>query len=140
MSIHPHQPPKRSTWDVFKQAVARALRRRCPQCGEGGLFRSRFRLAERCTECDLVYRREQGAMTGSMYLSAAVTELFAAAVVAAIWLGTDWDAAVSIAVGLPLVLAFCFAFLPVSNALWTAVEFATDVANREPWVRESDSA
>jgi hypothetical protein len=73
-------------------------------------------------------------MTGSMYLSAAVTELFAALLVGGIWIATDWGAALSIAVGLPLVLAFTYAFLPVSRALWVAVEYATDVSNREPWV------
>ena len=74
-------------------------------------------------------------MTGSMYLSAAVTQVFAAGVIALLYLATDWGAVLSIAVGLPIVLAFCYAFLPASRALWTAIEYATDVANREPWVR-----
>ena len=74
-------------------------------------------------------------MTGSMYLSAVVTEVFAALVIAALWLGTDWSTAVSLCVGVPLVGAFAFWFLPRSRALWCAVEYATDVGNDEPWTR-----
>lgn len=120
---------------ALRAGTLRALRGRCPQCGSGALFARRFRLRESCSDCGLLYRREQGAMTGSMYLSAAVTQIFAAGLIALIYLGTDWGAALSIAVGLPVVLLFCYAFLPVSRALWTAIEYATDVGNREPWVR-----
>lgn len=74
-------------------------------------------------------------MTGQMYLSAAVTELFAALLIAAIWLGTDWGPGRSIAVSVPLAAAFAYAFLPVATALWAAIEYLTDVANGEPWTR-----
>ena len=122
----------RGFWRV---CFARALRLRCPQCGVGRLFERGLRLHHRCSECGLVYRREQGAMTGSMYLSAAVTELFAAFVVAVVWLATDWGVVLSIAVGLPVVAAFCYAFQPFSMGLWVAVEYLTDVGNKEEWAR-----
>jgi uncharacterized protein (DUF983 family) len=124
-----------TTAAVRTAALRRALRLRCPQCGEGRLFRRFDRLAERCTACGLVYRREQGAQTGSMYLSAAVTQCFAALVIAAIWILSDWSPVVSTAVALPVVLAFCVGFLPFSQALWVAVEYATDWVNRETWAR-----
>jgi uncharacterized protein (DUF983 family) len=106
----------------------------------GRLFERGLRLHASCAECGLVFRREQGAMTGSMYLSAAVTELFAVVVIAAVWFATDWLAtgwglALSLAFGLPLVGAFCYAFQPYSMGLWVAVEYLTDVGNREAWVR-----
>lgn len=72
-------------------------------------------------------------MTGSMYLSAIVTELFAALLVIGIFFGTDLDPLPSIAVALPLLLGFAYGWLPRSIALWTAIEYATDVANGEPW-------
>ena len=128
-------PPGRPPW---LRSLARALRRLCPRCGEGPLFRSYGRLHERCERCGLVYRREQGAQTGSMYLSAAVTQVFAALVIALVWLGTDWGPGLSIAVSLPIVALFCFAFFPYSQALWVAVEYVTDVINAEPWVAEGE--
>ena len=118
-----------------RTCTARALRRRCPQCGRGALFRRHARLHERCPTCGLVYRRESGSMTGSMYLSAAVTEIFAAALVLLLWFATDWSTGVALAVGVPLVLSVSFLFLPYSMALWVAVEYLTDVHNREPWAR-----
>lgn len=115
-------------------ALRRVLGRRCPQCGGGPLFRAYARLLESCPVCGLVYRREHGAQTGSMYLSAAVTQLFAALVIALVWTLTDWSAGVSIAASLPLVGAFCAFFLPYSQAIWVAVEYVTDAVNREEWV------
>ena len=120
---------------LWRTCFTRALRRRCPQCGAGALFATRFRLRAECAECGLVYRRDQGVMTGSMCRSAAGREVFAVLVIAAVWLGTDWGPWVSIAVGVPLVAAFCYAFQPYSMALWVAVEYLTDVGNREPWAR-----
>ena len=113
----------------------RAWRGRCPRCGSGGLFAQRFRLQPSCGSCGLVYRREQGAMTGQMYLSAAVGQVLAALLFLGVWLGTDWGAALALAVTLPLMLGFSYWFLPRSMALWVAVEYLTDRGNREPWAR-----
>jgi len=124
----------------FRTFVARAWRRRCPRCGTGALFRSRFRLARSCGECGLVYRREQGALTGQMYLGAAVSQVFTALWIVAVFLVTDWTPLVSILVSLPVVVAFCYWFLPRSMALWVAVEFMTDLANRETWATGAEPA
>jgi hypothetical protein len=40
-------------------ALGRGLRRRCPHCGKGSLFRGREHLS-RCDVCGLVYERNQG--------------------------------------------------------------------------------
>jgi len=115
--------------------LRRVLARRCPQCGKGELFRRYARLAESCSVCALVFRREQGAQTGSMYMTAAVTQVFAALLIGLAWIFTDWSVPVFLAVSLPLALVFCFAFLPVSQALWCGIEYVTDVANGEDWAR-----
>lgn len=114
--------------------LARAWRGLCPQCGAGRLFASYARLQERCSACGLIYRREQGAMTGSMYLSAIVTEIFAALIVLAIFFGTSWSVRTSLLVSVPLVLAFALFWLPRAMALWVAIEYATDLGNRESWI------
>ncbi len=113
----------------------RVLRRRCPQCERGPLFRSYARLHPSCSECGLVYRREQGAQTGSMYLTAAVNQVFAALVIGCIWIFFDWSVVRSLVVGVPLVALFSVLFLPLSMALWVGVEYATDVGNREDWTQ-----
>ncbi len=113
--------------------VRRAFAQRCPQCGQGPLFASFARLHARCSECGLLYRREAGAQTGAMYLTATVTELFAAALALSLFFLTDLGTTQAIALGVVIVLVFSYAVLPRAMALWTAVEYATDVSNREPW-------
>jgi|JI7StandDraft_1071085.scaffolds.fasta_scaffold432881_2 uncharacterized protein (DUF983 family) len=117
------------------RCLRRVLRHHCPQCGLGALFDRWAHLRERCNHCGLIYRREDGAELGSMYLSATVSQLFAAAVFLLLWLFTDWTPWVGFAVGAPVVLVFCYGFLPLSMALWTAVEYLTDVASGEWWAK-----
>jgi uncharacterized protein (DUF983 family) len=40
--------------------LGRGLRRRCPNCGRGPLFRGWLAMYERCPECRLVYLRNHG--------------------------------------------------------------------------------
>ena len=113
--------------------LCRGLWRRCPQCGEGRLFSGFARLSESCAECGLVFRREPGAQTGSMYLCAAVTEVFAAGVAVGLFLLTDLSVPAGLTLGVPLVLAFSYTFLPQAMSLWTAVEYTIDLSNGESW-------
>lgn len=115
--------------------LRRAWRRRCPQCGVGSLFRRYARLETQCPECGLLFRRESGSQTGSMYLCAAVTEVFAALIALTLFFATSWSTATALSVGGVLVVAFSYVFLPLSMATWVAVEYATDVSNGEPWAR-----
>lgn len=126
--------PRYSVAAVRRNALVRALRRRCPQCGHGGLYRGYARLAETCASCGLVFRREHGAQTGSMYLTAVVTEVVAAAMVGLAWVFTDWETPTFLAVSVPAILVFGAWFLPLSQALWVAIEYSTDAANGESWV------
>ncbi|MEO0475344.1 MAG: DUF983 domain-containing protein [Planctomycetota bacterium] len=122
----------------WKTYLLRTLRGRCPRCGEGALFVRRFRLHVSCPECGLVYRREQGGMTGQMYLSAVVTQLFSVALILTIFFGTDWSTSTSILVGIVALLAFSYLVLPFTTGAWIAIEFLTDIGNREPWLFESE--
>jgi uncharacterized protein (DUF983 family) len=121
----------RLRWSFFRRVV----RGRCPQCGTGELFLRWARLRERCPDCGLVYRREQGGMIGSMYLAAIATEIVAAGICLVLFFTTHWSLAVMITVGLALHFAFAAWFLPRSMALWVAVEYATDVSNGEWWAK-----
>ena len=44
----------------IRQVLLRGLRRRCPRCGEGPLFRRWIDAYERCSACGLQYQRNQG--------------------------------------------------------------------------------
>ena len=68
-----------------------------------------------------------------MYLTAAVSEVFAAALIFLFWWAFDWTPLVFVLVTAPLVLGFCAFFLRVAQALWVGVENATDLQSHEPW-------
>jgi len=124
---------ERSPSQVRRLILRRVLARRCPQCGQGALFRRYARLAECCASCGLVYRREPGAQTGSMYMTAVAGEVFAVALIFLFWFSFDWSPTVFVLVTAPQVLVFSVLFLPVSQALWVGVEYATDLSSHEPW-------
>ncbi|HEX6886207.1 MAG TPA: DUF983 domain-containing protein [Planctomycetota bacterium] len=115
--------------------LRRVLARTCPQCGRGALFAGYARLARACPTCALVYRREPGAQTGTMYLTAIVGELFAAALIFLFWWRFDWSVRTYVLVLVPLVVAFSALFLPMAQALWVGVEYLTDLEGGEPWTR-----
>lgn len=56
--------------------IARALRLRCPRCGEGALFSGWFTMPERCTRCRLKFERAPGYFLGSTYINYAMTAGF----------------------------------------------------------------
>lgn len=122
-----------------RNLLARVLARCCPQCGAHALFKGYARLAPDCSNCGLVFRREQGSQTGSMYLTAVAGELFAATLIGLAWWLFDWSTTTFVLVLVPLTLAFTVAFLPLSMALWVGVEYATDLENKAPWVAPRES-
>jgi uncharacterized protein (DUF983 family) len=52
----------------FRQTVLGGLCGRCPNCGRGPIFRSRFAMLEQCPVCHLTYWPESGYYVGAMYL------------------------------------------------------------------------
>src|SRR5262249_51617607 len=58
----------------MRRALFRALRLRCPDCGDGAIFESGFKTRKRCPACGLVYEREQGYFVGAIYFNVIVTE------------------------------------------------------------------
>ena len=97
-------------------------------------------MAPSCAVCGHVFRREAGAQTGSMYVTATVTQVFAVLLIGVVWLTSDLSTGWAIALCVPPVLAFCFLFLPYSQAFWVGVEYLSDLHNGEAWVKLRRSA
>jgi uncharacterized protein (DUF983 family) len=57
------------------QLLKRALRLKCPRCGEGRLFQGFFAMHRECQTCHLGFEREQGYFIGAIYVNYAVTVL-----------------------------------------------------------------
>ncbi len=55
--------------------LSRAVRLRCPRCGEGKLFFKAFRMYQNCPNCKLQYERDPGYFLGSTYINYGCTAL-----------------------------------------------------------------
>ena len=98
--------------------------KRCPRCGESGIFTRWVSLTETCPQCALRFERVEGYWLGSVAINLAVTEgLFVAALVLGIvttWPDVPWGVLLVALVTLNLVLPILFH--PYSRTLWIAVE------------------
>src|SRR5262249_23745317 len=59
----------------FLALLGRALRLRCPLCGQGKLFRGWLQMHPECPHCGVTFEREPGFFLGSIYINYGLTAL-----------------------------------------------------------------
>lgn len=110
----------------FLLLVGRALRLRCPFCGRGRLFRSWFRMHEKCSECGSSFEREPGFFLGSIYFNYGLTALIVAIAYPALLFGLG-VAETPLLVGSAIfVLLFPMLFFPLARSLWLGFDQFAD--------------
>jgi uncharacterized protein (DUF983 family) len=121
--------------------VARALRLRCPWCGEGSLFASWFTMRESCPACRLFLEREEGYFTGAMGVNLVAAELlFVAGFIGSVvltWPDVPWDMMygwIAVAVIAPLTL------YPFSKTLWLAGDLFIRPPELHEFVPDDDAS
>ena len=105
--------------------VGRAVRRRCPRGGNGGIWASWFRTHPRCPHCGLVLDRgESDYFYGAYMLNFVAAELavMIAFVVALLvtWPAPPWNALMAGAIAFAVIAPFVL--YPVSKGLWLAID------------------
>ncbi|HMG36181.1 MAG TPA: DUF983 domain-containing protein [Blastocatellia bacterium] len=110
----------------FKRLFIRALKLRCPECGDGPIYASLIRVRDHCPVCGLVFQREQGYFIGAIYINIIATEslLFASLILSLL-------IAPGAGAGLYNVLLILAIVLPVlffrhSRALWLCIDHFFD--------------
>ena len=116
---------------VLTPALKRALRGRCPACGEGRVVVRFTNLRRTCPSCGWILEREPGAITGAMYVVAILTQFFAVGLMLLAWWLTDWSPLRIVATGVPILLVVSVVALAYAKRIWIAVEFATDMGTHE---------
>ena len=113
--------------------VWRAVRLRCPNCGQGTLVRRWFGLHDRCPVCQVWLEREEGYFLGAMAVNLIIGEFVpvfgAIAIVIGTWPNPPWSTlqiAVPVAMGLFPVLLF-----PFSRLLWLALDWTFRPPSRD---------
>lgn len=105
--------------------VSRALRRRCPRCGQPA-FDSWFRMKETCDRCGLRFEREAGYWVGAVTINTVVIFMTFLVVfggsVMLTWPEVPWTAV--LITTLVVNLAVPTVFYPISKTLWSALELS----------------
>ena len=104
----------------------RGLRRKCPRCGGGRLFRSWFRMLDTCPTCGLRFEREEGFFLGAYVINYGIGSAIVALslVVFAVARNADADASPIpyLAAGLAGAVLIPLAFFPFSRTIWSAID------------------
>ena len=115
-----------------KTLLKRALRRRCPICGLGPMFRSHFGINKTCPVCKVTFWRDPGEVLGAMYLDWAVAMgTFLPLWAALAWLTNLSELAqisiLSAASGVSVIICY-----PWSRSLWTVLVYLSGGIERPP--------
>ena len=88
---------------TYETAASRALRLRCPRCGEGPLFRKWLMMHDCCEHCGLKYERAPGYFLGSAYVNYG----FISITLTAMYMGLHFGAEISNQILTPPLLIYC---------------------------------
>ena len=106
------------------RALGRGVLRRCPRCGQGGLFTRWFAMPDRCPRCGLAFERGDGFWLGAMAINLGVAEgafgVYLVAVIAITWPTVPWFWLT--VGGLLLGVVAPIVFYPFSKTIFLAID------------------
>jgi uncharacterized protein (DUF983 family) len=107
------------------RTVGRGLRKRCPRCGQRGIFLSWFELRTDCPRCQLRFEKEEGGFLGAMTLNfaAAVLLWLVVLVVGLVLTVPDVPVPPLLAASIVVLVLVPLWFYPRSKTIWAALEF-----------------
>ncbi|HEX6911949.1 MAG TPA: DUF983 domain-containing protein [Longimicrobium sp.] len=116
---HPREPGGGRGLTLF----GRALRLRCPHCGQGGLKGSWMKMKRACPACGLRTERGEedfflGAMMFNLVLAEFLVVLTMVALVVVLWGAVPWNRLLWLSLGLAVVAPFVF--YPFGHSIWLA--------------------
>ena len=137
----PHGTEPRAEPDTSRKSASlllrRAIRRRCPNCGQPDVFVGYFKLKERCPRCGMLLERgESDYFIGAYTLNLIAVEVLLAlgflVVVVITWPNPPWDAVQYGGVVLSILGAvLCY---PFAKTTWLAVDLMFRPPHREDFI------
>jgi uncharacterized protein (DUF983 family) len=123
----------------LRRVLARAVRMRCPSCGEAGAFTSWFSMRERCPVCHFWFQRGEGYFIGATCINMVAAILIPAVVYVAViipnWPNPPWLAAGLAAALLAIVIPIVF--FPFARIVWLAFDLVIRPIQPEEYVRKN---
>ena len=115
----------------IRQALRRAVRLRCPYCGQGPMFARWLRMFPKCSRCGLSFFRESGYYVGAMIINYAVTAALITSAYLLLLLLPDVQGLsreVKIGLWLGFAVLLSLALMRHSYSFWLAFDYWV-----EPW-------
>jgi uncharacterized protein (DUF983 family) len=113
--------------------VGRALRLRCPRCGNGRLFHGWFTMHRECPACGRTFERAPGYFLGAIYFNYGVTAAIMIAGYFALYFTRGQVTRAELAGLATFCLLFPLWFFRYARALWVAFDERWD-----PWPNEEE--
>ena len=102
----------------FWKLVGRALKLRCPVCGQGQLFRGLFSMHEACPACGLKLEREPGFFLGAIYFNYGITALLVLVTYAGLRFFVGLNSQQTLFTTVALSVIFPVFFFRFARSLW----------------------
>ncbi len=112
--------------------LGRAIRRKCPYCGGGGIFDGWFTLKQHCPHCQVRYANEDGYFLGSYIVNIGVTEVLTVLIVIWMIVGGAMSVLEMQIYGASLAIALPIFFYPFALLIWIAI----DITFHDPATRK----
>jgi uncharacterized protein (DUF983 family) len=116
----------RPDWHRARLLLIRALKLRCPECGEAPIYETVITVRHHCPNCGLIFKREQGYFIGAVYFNVIVTEslLFGALMISFVVAPSTDLPVYKILLGLAVILPVLF--FRHSRSLWLCFDHFFD--------------
>jgi uncharacterized protein (DUF983 family) len=112
----------------------RALRLRCPRCGEAPIFRGWFTMHDQCASCGRRFNRDAGYLLGSIYFNYGITASLIVVMYFTMFFGDILTDSERLLVLSAFAILFPTWFFRYARALWIAFDEHWD-----PWPNEEEA-
>jgi uncharacterized protein (DUF983 family) len=126
-----HQTPRDRPGQF--RLISRALRLRCPVCGQSKMFRGLFAMEEACPNCGRSFRRGPGYLLGSIYFNYGLTALLVTAMFFAGFFSEVLTSNQLLVCLTIFAILFPIWFFRYARALWIAFDERWD-----PWPNDEE--
>ncbi|MBA2285155.1 MAG: DUF983 domain-containing protein [Ktedonobacteraceae bacterium] len=109
-------------WKRLRVLLLRALRLRCPVCGQGKLYRGWFKMHEHCPVCHFKYERESGYYTGAIAANLILSELLITAITIPLAVNPSVPFVPLLVWGMTMPILFPLIFYRHTKGLWMAFD------------------
>ena len=102
--------------------LGRCLKLQCPACGRGSIVERPFQLKHRCTECGVIFKREEGFFVGAIMANVVATEVVILIVYFLTLLLTNLNEQKMLTVLFVVGITFPLAFYHHAWSLWLGID------------------